>query len=159
MEASRQPADAIQFSVLAKDDLATRGEARDLLCSRLASQGSTADNRVIIAKLLGFSKGELHCHRTHRPLVSKNREAYKCAVGTLNGRVVVASCFRHADSPSGRRAKGQISFTELLLLAVDVMQERKGHGRRMVNYIHACARGQGSEALVVRLDGCSRHVP
>lgn len=101
------------------EDVSSKRMACDLLTSRLASSKLTKDNSQLISKLLGFSKGEMHCHHSGRPLAHKEREAYCCAIGTVAGcRVVVAACFRHVERPR-RASASQRNFTELLLLAVD----------------------------------------
>jgi GNAT superfamily N-acetyltransferase len=135
------------------EDDSSKREARELLTSRLASSGLTKDNSQLISKLLGFSKGELHCHLSKRPLAAKELKAFRCAIGTdARGRVVVAACFRHVERPR-RASASQCNFTELLLLAVDQREERKGLGRSMVAYVHECARAAGSERLIVVSNG------
>jgi hypothetical protein len=141
----------LEFTIILDDT--SKRKACDLLASRLASSKLTKDNLQLIAKLLGFSKGEMHCHHSGRPLAHKEREAYCCAIGTVAGcRVVVAACFRHVERPR-RASASQRNFTELLLLAVDRNEERKGLGRSMVEYVHDCARAVGSEQLIVVSNG------
>ena len=125
---------------------AERDAARTLLCDRLASSKFTRDNAALIGKLLGYVKGELHCHQSKRPLATKDREGLRCAVGTVAGRVVVASCFRHVERP--RRGNGE-PLTELLLLAVDRAQERKGYASAMLGHISKLSWLKGSHILVV----------
>ena len=135
------------------EDVYLKRMAAELLISRLASGKPTKDNAQLISKLLGFSKGELHCHLSKRTLPAKEREAYCCAIGTVaSGRVVVAACFRHVERPR-RASASQSSFTELLLLAVDCNKERKGYGRSMVEYVHERARAAGSERLIIVSNG------
>jgi len=141
----------LEFTIILDDT--SKRKACDLLASRLASSRLTKDNLQLIAKLLGFSKGEMHCHLSGRPLAHKEREAYCCAIGTVAGcRVVVAACFRHVERPR-RASASQRNFTELLLLAVDRNEEHKGLGRSMVEYVHDCARAVGSEQLIVVSNG------
>ena len=135
------------------EDVYLKRMAAELLISRLASGKPTKDNAQLISKLLGFSKGEMHCHLSKRPLAAKEREAYCCAIGTVaRCRVVVAACFRHVERPR-RASASQRNFTELLLLAVDRNEERKGLGRSMVEYVHECARAAGSERLIIVSNG------
>lgn len=126
--------------------------ARDILNDRFASSSLTADNRGVISKLLGFSKGELHCHHSKRSVGRSDLQAFRVAAGTVDGRVVVAACFRHVAA--ARRVKHP-HFTSLLLLAVDRAEERKGYGSAMVDYIERCSARANSSQLVVRVPHAS----
>ena len=126
-----------------------RSAAREILVDRLASTPLTADNKKIVCKLLGFMKGELHCYTTRRNLPEKDRKTYRCTVCKHAGLgVVAAACFRHVDSPR-RATSGQVSFTELLLLAVHRAHERKGFGRAMVEHVVRLSAAAESKKLVV----------
>jgi hypothetical protein len=65
-----------------KDDTSKR-KACELLTSRLASSKLTKVNAQLIAKLLGQSKGEIHCHLSKRLLAAKELKAFCCAIGTV----------------------------------------------------------------------------
>ena len=66
-----------------KDDTSKR-KACELLTSRLASSKLTIkDNAQLIVKLLGQSKGEIHCHLSKQPLAAKELKAFCCAIGTV----------------------------------------------------------------------------
>ena len=94
----------IEFTTV--EDVSSKRMAYDLLISRLASSKITKDNAQLISKLLGLTNGEMHCHLSARSLPAQARKSYCCAIGTrADGRVVVASCFRHAERP--RRASAQ----------------------------------------------------
>jgi hypothetical protein len=134
-------------------DVHSKTKACELLTARFAPGNPTNSNALLIAKLLGLKKGDVHCYLSKCPLAAKEREAYCCAIGTdSDGTVVGAACFRHVGRPR-RASASQYGFTELLLLAVDKNEERKGLGRSMVDYVQECALSAGSERLIVVSNG------
>ena len=103
----------------------------------------------IINTLLGFGSAQLHCHRAKGLCPANELGMYRCAVGRIGGRCVVAACFRHVPAPTPRRE----AWSELLLLAVDKEEERRGYGGAMVAFVKRLCAEAGSKSLCVVSNG------
>ena len=127
-----------------------REMAQGVLQARFCSNATQRKaNGPIVDGMLGYNSISIHCYRSSGELAASEIAKYRCAVGRIGGRCVVAACFRHVPAATSRKE----AWSELLLLAVDKEEERRGYGGAMVAFVKRLCAEAGSKALCVVSNG------
>ena len=134
-----------------------RDAACSLLIDVLGHGKHAANNPPLINKLFGKASGTPHCHVRNGALEMSVLREYRCITCMLDDSCIATAVYRHVPLPR-RAASDAQKHTELLLLAVEDKERRKGVGSALATLVKVCSAAAGSSSLVVVANEKTAHI-